>query len=62
MSIVKQLSSDITRLFAGHCPMFSANIQAFFFSLLMISSSVTMDRLKDGKVELDTSVSIYVRK
>ena len=26
MSVVKQLSSDITRLFAGDCPVFGANI------------------------------------
>ena len=27
-AVLKQLSSDITRLFAGHCPMSGANIQA----------------------------------
>ena len=27
LSVVKQLSSDITRFFAGRCPIFGANIQ-----------------------------------
>ena len=28
-SVAKQLSSDITQFFAGHCPMCGANIQAW---------------------------------
>ena len=28
MSVPKQLLSDITRIFTGHCPMSGANIQA----------------------------------
>ena len=28
MSVVKRLSSEITRVFSGHCPMSGANIQA----------------------------------
>ena len=28
VSVVEQLSSDITRFFAGHCPISGANIQA----------------------------------
>ena len=33
LSVVKQLSLDITRFFAGHCPMSGANILAGFWSL-----------------------------
>ena len=34
MSVVKQLSSDITRFFTGYCPMSGANIQACAYSSL----------------------------